>query len=224
MTYPILPLTPTWGNTEQEVADIAKTKYGEAGVEQRDFIGINPISTSWDINVNIRNFQEVDDFLRSRRGQPFRLSLDGGVSDDSKLYICTEWQIQQLGPNAASFSAQINQVRRFSLFKVACDGKVLEFLSPAFSLNFTFFVNHDPAHTGDGVIQVHKWLNFNDYLNYGYFDNRIWIANINNGDSFNYIPLKQARYLSFSQYNPDTEFWDTPYFSLNSNIISLNGF
>jgi phage-related protein len=95
------------------VADIAKTKYGEAGVEQRDFIGINPISTNWDINVNIRNFQEVDDFLRSRRGQPFRLSLDGGVSDDGKFYICTEWQIQQLGVSAGNFSAKITQVRRF---------------------------------------------------------------------------------------------------------------
>ncbi|OKH14863.1 hypothetical protein NIES592_08275 [Fischerella major NIES-592] len=113
MTDPILPLTLTWGNTEQEKADVAKTKYGEAGVEQRDFIGINPISTSWDINVNIRNFQEVDDFLRSRRGQPFRLSLDGGVSDDGKFYICTEWQIQQLGVSAGNFSAKITQVRRF---------------------------------------------------------------------------------------------------------------
>ncbi|MBW4478650.1 MAG: phage tail protein [Tolypothrix brevis GSE-NOS-MK-07-07A] len=122
MSYPILPLTPTWGNPEQEQADVAKTKYGKAGVEQRDFIGINPLSTSWDISVNIRNFQEVDDFLLSRRGQPFRLSLDGGITDDGKFYICTEWQIQQLGIGAGSFNAKINQVRRLQPLPFAGEG------------------------------------------------------------------------------------------------------
>lgn len=33
--YPIIPLTPTWSNSETETADIAKTKYGETGVERR---------------------------------------------------------------------------------------------------------------------------------------------------------------------------------------------
>ena len=111
--YPIIPLTPTWGNTEQEQADVAKTKYGEAGIEQRDFIGINPITTSWDINVNILNFQEVDDFLKTRRGRPFRLSLDGGVADDGKIYICKEWNIQQQGDRTAAFSGKFEQVRRY---------------------------------------------------------------------------------------------------------------
>ena len=114
MNYPILPLTPTWGNTENEQVDIAKTKYGDAGVEQRDFKGINPISTSWDLNVNIINFQEVDEFLKARRGRPFRLSLDGGLTDDGKLYYCTQWQIQQPGVGIASFNAKLNQTRRLS--------------------------------------------------------------------------------------------------------------
>jgi phage-related protein len=233
MTYPILPLTPTWGNTEQEVADVAKTKYGEAGVEQRDFIGINPLTTSWDINVNIRNFQEVDDFLRSRRGKPFRLSLDGGVSDDGKFYICTEWQIQQLGVGVGNFSANINQVRRFlpPLFRVVClngylyKGKVLEFLPLSYGTKFTFSLNYAPTHIGYGTIQVHKWINiYDDYNDFFNFSNRIWIKEIQQGDSFSYTPTQAAKYLSFSQYNPYAGPWDTPYFDISNNIILLDGF
>jgi phage-related protein len=112
MTYPIIPLTPTWSNPETETADIAKTKYGEVGVEQRTTKGINTISSAWDINVNIINFAEVDEFLRTRRGSPFRLSLDG-TTDDGKLYICKEWTIQQQGVTAAAFSGKFEQVRRF---------------------------------------------------------------------------------------------------------------
>jgi phage-related protein len=109
--YPIIPLTPTWGNTENQQADVAKTKYGDAGIEQRDYIGINPLSTSWDINVNVRNFLEIDAFLRTRNGKPFRLSLDG-VNDDGKFYICTEWQMQQPGVGVGNFTAKFSQVRR----------------------------------------------------------------------------------------------------------------
>ena len=111
MTYPIIPLTPTWSNPETETADIAKTKYGENGVESRTTKGINPISNAWDISVNIINFAEVDEFLR--RGEPFRLSLDGGVTTDGKLYICKEWTIQQQGVTVAAFSGKLEQVRRF---------------------------------------------------------------------------------------------------------------
>jgi phage-related protein len=113
MTYPIIPLTPTWGNPETETADIAKTKYGEVGVEKRTTKGINTISSAWDISVNIYNFAEVDTFLRTRRGLPFRLSLDGGATDDGKLYICKEWSIQQQGDLTAAFSGKFEQVRRF---------------------------------------------------------------------------------------------------------------
>lgn len=113
MVYPIIPLTPTWNNPEDEVADIASTKYGEAGVERRTTKGINPVTSSWDISVNITNFAEVDEFLKSRRGSLFRLSLDGGVTTDGKLYICREWTIQQQGTEMAAFSGKFEQVRRF---------------------------------------------------------------------------------------------------------------
>ncbi|MBO3459946.1 phage tail protein [Aetokthonos hydrillicola Thurmond2011] len=220
--YPILPLIPTWGNTENEASWVAKTKYGEAGAEQRDFVGINPLTTSWDINVNIYNFQEVDDFLKTRCGQPFRVSLDGGVTDDGKLYICTEWQIQQLGIGAGNFSARITQVRRFTIFfRIACNAKVLEFLPITFNNSYKFFVNYGVGYTGQGIIQVHKWPGFNNYLNFGSFDERVWIKNINVGGFFEYTPTSVGRYLSFSQRRSD---WDTPSFNLSSNIITLTGF
>ncbi|MFM6607518.1 MAG: hypothetical protein ACKPJO_06785 [Dolichospermum sp.] len=111
--YPIIPLTPTWTNPETETADIAKTKYGEVSVEKRTTKGINVISSAWDINVNIVNFAEVDEFLRNRRGSPFRLSLDGGLTDDGKLYICRDWTIQQQGVTVAAFSGKFEQIRRF---------------------------------------------------------------------------------------------------------------
>ena len=113
MIYPIIPLTPTWSNPETETADIAKTKYSEVGVEQRTTKGINTISSACDINVNIINFAEVDEFLRTRRGSPFRLSLDGGLTTDGKLYICKDWTIQQQGVTVAAFSGKFEQVRRF---------------------------------------------------------------------------------------------------------------
>ncbi|MFM6254387.1 MAG: hypothetical protein ACKPEQ_35480 [Dolichospermum sp.] len=111
--YPIIPLIPTWTNPETETADIAKTKYGEVSVEKRTTKGINVISSAWDINVNIVNFAEVDEFLRNRRGSPFRLSLDGGLTDDGKLYICKDWTIQQQGVTVAAFSGKFEQIRRF---------------------------------------------------------------------------------------------------------------
>lgn len=113
MSYPIIPLTPTWTSSETQTADIAKTKYGDNGVESRTTKGINTISSVWDISVNIINFAEVDEFLRNRRGSPFRLSKDGGVTDDGKLYICKEWTIQQQSPTLAAFSGKFEQVRKF---------------------------------------------------------------------------------------------------------------
>ena len=63
MAYPIIPLIQTWDNPLSQAADIASTKYGKSGVEQRKLKGINPLSNSIDVNVNIRNFIEVDNFL-----------------------------------------------------------------------------------------------------------------------------------------------------------------
>ncbi|MFM6916566.1 MAG: hypothetical protein ACKPKT_03165 [Dolichospermum sp.] len=51
--------------------------------------------------------------LWSRRNLPFRLSLDGGLTDDGKLYICRDWTIQQQGVTVAAFSGKFEQIRRF---------------------------------------------------------------------------------------------------------------
>jgi len=114
MTYPIIPLTPTWENSAEEKADIASTRYGDGGVEARTTKGINPITTTWDIQVTITNFADVDAFLKAQEGTPFQLSLDGGVTTDGNLYICQEYQIEQLGLTAATFNGKFQQVRRFS--------------------------------------------------------------------------------------------------------------
>jgi hypothetical protein len=226
MTYPILPLTPTWGNTESLETDIAKSQYGSAGVELRSLYSINSIKGSWDINVNIRNFKEVDDFLRSRRGSPFRLSLDGGITDDGKFYICTDWQIQQLGVGVGSFSATINQVRRFPspsqpLFRIICNGiyssdrgRMLEFLPPSFDQFFTMQI---VANVGTGVVEVHKWLN-----NLSTFNNRIWMADMTSGNYFTFAPTAQAKYFSFNRYSSTQSYKAILYFTINNNIILLD--
>ncbi len=225
MTYPILPLTPAWGSTESFQTDIAKSKYGEAGIELRSLYSINPISGSWDINVNIRNFQEVDNFLKLRRGSPFRLSLDGGITDDGKFYTCTEWQIQQLGVGIGNFSATVNQVRRFvqPLFQIICNGiypsnrgRMLEFLPPAFEQFFTMQI---VATTGFGVVEVHKWMN-----NLSTFTNRIWMADITSGSHFTFAPTAQIRYFSFNRRHPDRNERVILYFTVNNNIILLDRF
>ena len=226
MTYPILPLTPTWGNTEASETDIAKSQYGSAGVELRALYSINSIKGSWEINVNIRNFQEVDDFLRSRRGSPFRLSLDGGVTDDGKSYVCTEWQISQVGVGVGSFNATINQVRRLPspslpLFQIICNGayasdrgRMLEFLPPSFDQFFTMQI---VATVGTGIIQVHKWNN-----NLSTFNNRIWIADIASGNYFTFAPTAQIRYFSFNRRDPTQNYKRILYFTINNNIILLD--
>lgn len=229
MTYPILPLTPTWGNTESFQTDIAKSQYGgEAGVELRSLYSINSINGSWDINVNIRNFKEVDDFLRSRRSSPFRLSLDGGVTDDGKCYICTDWQISQVGVGLANFSATINQVRRFPFpegppFQVTCNGvyssergRMLQFLPPAFDQFSTFTII---ATAGTGTIQVHKWNN-----NLSTFANRVWMADIASGNYFTFAPTALTKYFSFNRYNPAQGYKAIMYFTVNGNTILLDRF
>ena len=108
MAYPIIPLIQTWDNPLSQTADIASTKYGTSGVEHRKLKGINPLSNSIDINVNIRNFIEVDNFLAARRNLPFRLS-----DTDNTLYICSEHNIRITGNNVANFTGTFEQVRRF---------------------------------------------------------------------------------------------------------------
>jgi phage-related protein len=223
MTYPILPLTPTWGNTESFQADIAKSQYGNAGVELRSLYSINSINGGWEINVSVRNFQELDDFLRSRRGSPFRLSLDGGITDDGKCYICTDWQIQQVGMGVGSFSATINQVRRFvsPLFQIICNGdyssdrgRILEFLPPSFDQFFTMQI---VATTGNGVVEVHKWVN-----DLSTFTNRIWMVDMTSGGYFTFAPTAIARHFSFNRYNSTPSYKAILYLSITNNIILLD--
>jgi hypothetical protein len=232
MTYPILPLTPTWGNTESFQTDIAKSQYGSAGVELRSLYSINSINGSWEISVSVRNFQELDDFLRSRRGSPFRLSLDGGVTDNGKCYICTDWQIQQVGVGVGSFSATISQVRRLPspqvpLFQIICNGdysadrgRILEFLPPSYDQFFTLFLTTAPSHTGTGTIQVHKWTS-----DLSTFNNRIWIADIDKGNYFTFAPRANVKYFSFNQEDPIYGYSKSLlYFTVNNNTILFDRF
>jgi hypothetical protein len=223
MTYPILPLTPTWGNTESFETDIAKSQYGSAGVELRSLYSINSINGSWEINVSVRNFQEIDDFLRSRRGSPFRLSLDGGVTDDGKSYVCTDWQIQQVGVGVGNFSATINQVRRFvqPLFQIICNGsysadrgRILEFLPSSYDQFFTFLV---VATAGSRAIEVNKWSN-----NLSTFNNRVWMADIISNTYFTFAPSAQTKYFSFNRYNSMQGYKAILYLSISNNTILLD--
>ena len=226
MSYPMLPLTPTWGNTESFETDIAKSQYGSAGVELRSLYSINSIKGSWEINVSVRNFQEIDDFLRSRRGSPFRLSLDGGVTDDGKSYVCTEWQIQQVGVGVGSFTATINQVRRFPspmglLFRIICNGayssdrgRMLEFLPPSYDQFFTFLI---VATAGSRAIEVNKWNN-----NLSTFNNRVWMADIISNTYFTFAPNAQTKYFSFNRYNSTQGYKAILYFTINNNIVLLD--
>ena len=115
MPYPLIPLIPAWNNSVTESPALNISKFGDNGVEGRaSRYTINFTTSSWSISVNLPNNKasNVDTFLRERDGRAFRLSLDG-ITDDGKLYACTEWSVQILGESTSSFTATFEQVRRF---------------------------------------------------------------------------------------------------------------
>lgn len=114
MIYPIIPLTISWNAEITETPNITISKYGQSGVSRRNYKGINNTSLTININTRISNWQQLDTFLKNRRNLPFRLSHDGGISDDGYLYMCKEWSFSILGNNMAEFTADFMEIKRFT--------------------------------------------------------------------------------------------------------------
>jgi hypothetical protein len=113
--YPLLPTTPNFDDSWNTVNHTSKSTYGDGGVVARQRKSpINRSATSIGIGVNVLDQPAVDAFLSSRSGKPFRLSLDGGTTDDGKLYRAMSWDWGLLGVGVASFSAEIMQARRLT--------------------------------------------------------------------------------------------------------------
>ena len=114
MVYPIIPLTLSWNNEITETPNITISKYGENGVSRRSYKGINNISHTINVSVRIKNWQQLDTFLKARRNLPFRLSHNGGLSDDGYLYMCKDWNFSILGKDIAEFTADFIEIKRFT--------------------------------------------------------------------------------------------------------------
>ena len=113
--YPLLPVTPNFEDSWNTISHTAKSVYGDGGVVARQRKSpINRSATSIGISVNVLDRAVVDAFLSSRSGKPFRLSLDGGITDDGKLYRAMSWDWELLGVGVAAFSAEIKQARRLT--------------------------------------------------------------------------------------------------------------
>jgi hypothetical protein len=111
MSYPIIPIIHTWNTSYSNTARMNESRNQE-GVHRRERLGINLISEEIEGSIVIRNYPEVDEFLRQRRGLPFRLQPENRLLDaPDRLYICREWQGQKLGPGAWRFSGKLEQVR-----------------------------------------------------------------------------------------------------------------
>jgi hypothetical protein len=116
MPYPILPVTPNFDDMWNVKTNTTRAVYGEGGVVQRERKStINRTSQSIGIGINILDRTVVDAFLLERMGRPYRLSLDGGSTDDGRLYRSLSWVWDLEGLGVASFSAEAMQARRLKL-------------------------------------------------------------------------------------------------------------
>lgn len=114
--YPLLPVTPNFDDSWDTKTNTSKSSYGDGGVVSRGRKSpINRSTTSLGIGVNRLDQNTVDAFLVSRLGKPFRVSLDGGLTDDGRLYRAMAWDWELLGVGVASFSAELMQARRLTL-------------------------------------------------------------------------------------------------------------
>ena len=113
MPYPILPVTPNFDDSWSAKSNTSRAAYGDGGVIQRlRKSPINRVTQTVGIGVNVLDRTTVDAFLVSRMGLPYRLSLDGGITDDGKLYRSLNWSWDLQGMGVASFSAEAMQARR----------------------------------------------------------------------------------------------------------------
>lgn len=113
MPYPILPVTPNFDDSWSVKSNTSRGTYGEGGVIQRARKSpLNRQTQTISITINTLDRIAVDAFLTARLGKPYRLSLDGGLTDDGKLYRSMGWNWDLTGLGVASFSAEAMQTRR----------------------------------------------------------------------------------------------------------------
>lgn len=112
MSFPTFPATLTWNTPYRDRERVSTARY-QAGVEQVERVGINRRTQSIDVTIRIQNAAEIENFLRERRGRPFRLRTDSQLLGENLLYSCDEWEMPKLGKNLWEFRATFNQERRF---------------------------------------------------------------------------------------------------------------
>lgn len=92
MAYPVIPLVGFWNNQIQYTPQFTRIQTSESGVIARNRSQlINSVRRTWNVNAVITNQVELDNFLRNRKGLPFRFNTDGATSDG--IYTCIEWTI-----------------------------------------------------------------------------------------------------------------------------------
>lgn len=112
-TYPLFPITVAFENLISIEPDIIKSQFGIGGVVKGELKGINPDRQKWALNINTTKYEEVKSFLVTNRNKPFRLSLDGGITDDGKLYKMNSYTWTYISPDLQGISGELEQVRRF---------------------------------------------------------------------------------------------------------------
>jgi hypothetical protein len=122
MPYPILPgkLSPSdtigslpWNTPYQEITKPLQNRFS-GGVVGRGRLGINLVNQEIDASFVTRDQVTVDQFLRERRGLPFRLAVENRLFPDSPdlLYSCAKWRWENLGASLGfKFSGKFTQVR-----------------------------------------------------------------------------------------------------------------
>lgn len=113
MLYPILPLVPNWETNFQEATNLNKTQYGQGVIQRERKAPINRTSQMVSLSITVNNKSVVDSFLRDRKGKPFRLSYDGGITTDGNAYICQEWNWTDLGLDWSRIELQLMEVFRY---------------------------------------------------------------------------------------------------------------
>lgn len=121
MSFPTFPATLTWNTPYRDRERVSMARY-QSGVEQVERVGINRRAQSIDVNIRIQNAEEIQTFLKERRGRPFRLRTDSRLLGEDLFYSCDEWEMPELGKNLWEFRATFNQERGF-------EPKVAQYLS-----------------------------------------------------------------------------------------------
>lgn len=109
--FPTFPLTPNFENSDSFEVDVNKSQYGK-GFTERGLKGVNPIRKNKQISVNTRKFAVAESFLSANMGKPFFISLDGGATNDGKLYKLLSYSWVYISPDVRGFRGDFTQVRK----------------------------------------------------------------------------------------------------------------